>query len=320
EPLSRGLGFDWRHSDDGKVLITRVVRGSPAAQHGFHVGMILLAINDLDPAHASRRQVAEALARSGESVRLRVRPLIGEASVIELQRAELEDDGIAAVRTPVAGIAMIRIGRFLPSRTNESGPTAATTTADGLRRAIASIPDVRAIVLDLRGCSGGNLQAAVECAASWAPAEAAIVEQVARDPAKSRTWSATAPRLPRVPIIVVVDGGTASSAEVLAHALRFHLRSPIVGAPTMGKGTVQQLFLLPHGDALRLTVARLRAPSDAWLDQPLQPDVLVAQSTETTLKAWINEGKTDGATVVVEDQQLARAIELATALAVREGK
>lgn len=308
EPLAVGCGFDWRQESDGRVFTTRVVPGSPAAEAKLHPGAEIISVNGLEPRQLGRRQTAEALARSGDQVALRVRLGDDREVAVELKRIELSDDGLARARID-DGIATVRIGRFLPSR--DDGEE--TATAAGLRRALAAMPGARALVLDLRGCAGGNLQSAVDIAAAWLPAESTIVEQIGRDPSRARSWKSSAARLPELPIVVLVDGRTASSAEVLAHALRHHRRSPVVGSRTTGKGSVQQLFLLPHGDALRLTVARLRAPSGLWIDQPLMPDVVVDQDLAVTIRRWMSESA--GAPPFLPDPQFERAVEIARALA-----
>lgn len=285
EPLTIGCGFDWRQQADGSVVVTRVVPGSPAAAANLHPGAGLLAINGLDPAAASRRQVAEALARSGDTVALRIRFGDGATGEATLKRVELNDDGISRIAQPAPGIALVRIGRFMPAPAGAE----ATATASGLRRVLGCVEGLQAVILDLRGCAGGNLAAAVEIAAGWIPPGAAVAEQIGRDPARARVWSADVARLPDVPVVVLVDGGSASAAEVLARALRHYRHAPVVGAPTFGKGSVQQLFLLPHGDAISLTVARLKDPAGAWVDQPLQPDVAVAQDMTVTWRRWYGE-------------------------------
>ena len=301
DPLRFGLGLDWRREDD-RVLVTRVVPHSPAAAAGIHVGCCILAVDGVEPGAGIR--FAEALGRGGDRTKLKLLLTDGSTPEIEVVRAELHDDGVALVAEVGPGLVHLRLGRFLPAVDPEAD---STITAAAVRAALAARQDLRGVVLDLRGCAGGNLQAAVEIAAGWLPVGAAVIEQVGREPARSRAWSATAARLPDVPVVVLIDGATASSAEVLAQALHRVRRSPLIGTPSLGKWMVQQLFLLPRGDALLLTVAQLKPPGDAVLTGPLQPDVVVAQEIEATWRCWAGSGS---------DVQLARAIELATALAI----
>lgn len=300
EAMRVGFGFDWRHDGEG-ALVTRVVPGSPADAAGVRVGWRVLAADAVEPSAGAR--FAETLGRGPERKRLRLRALDGSVRESELTRSELADDGLAAVGEPAPGILHLRLGRFLPAADAEA---ATTVTAAAVRAALAR-DGVRAAVLDLRGCAGGNLQAAIEIAAAWLPADAVVIEQVGRDPARSRTWRSAALRLPDLPLAVLIDGGTASAAEVLAHALRRGRGSPLIGAPSHGKWSVQQLFLLPRGDGILLTVARLRPPGGTVLDAPLAPDIAVEQAATATWRAWAGEGP---------DAQLARAVEVATALAV----
>jgi carboxyl-terminal processing protease len=275
EPLRHGLGLSWRH--DRRLLVTRVVRGGPAERAGLRAGSELTMINGAAVAGLGRRAVAEALARSGDTVALAWRSGDGEASAT-LTRATVRDDGLDAIEDLGDGILRLAIGRFVGAGAEGGG-----STLEALQTALAAAPGTRGLVLDLRGCAGGNLQAAVDVAGAWLPAGLPVVEQIGRDPARSRMWSAGGEaRLPRLPLAVLIDGGTASAAEVLAAALRRGLRAPLVGDRTQGKWTVQQLLLLPRGDAVVLTVARLRQPG-ADQGAPLVPDLNAPAETSIDL-------------------------------------
>lgn len=307
EPLRHGLGFDWLPDADG-ARITRVVPGSPAARAGIHPGCRLLSVDDVPAART--RAFAEALARGPDAKRLVVQDVDGGQDALALTRAELADDGIARAAEAAPGILHVRIGRFMPAADAEQPETA---TAAAFRRQLAAVPELRAVVLDLRGCSGGTLQAAVEIAAGWLPPGATVIEQIGRGPARTRAWSAPAPRLPQVPVAVLVDEGTASAAEVLALALQRQRRSPLIGTPTRGKWTAQQVFLLPRGDAIQLTVAILVPPGTDAPAGPLQPGVLLPQEVATTWRRW--RAELAGTTPLPPDPQLSRAVEVASVLA-----
>ena len=300
DPLRVGLGLDWRR-DGERVLVTRVVPNSPAAAAGIQVGCAIVAADGVTPATATR--FAETLGRGGDRKRLTLRGLDGSERAVEVSRAELADNGLAPVGEAAPGILHLRIGRFLPASEADAD---VTITTSAVRAALATRAELRGVVLDLRGCAGGNLQAAIEIASAWLPVGASVIEQVGRDPARSRVWRASGLRLPDLPLAVLINGGTASSAEVLAHALHRLRGAPLIGSPSHGKWSVQQLFLLPRGDALLLTVAQLRVPDGAVLDGPLQPDIAVPQDSLVTWRCWAGEGV---------DLQLGRAVEVVTALA-----
>jgi carboxyl-terminal processing protease len=307
------LGFDWRRDEAG-VLITRVVPASPAAVAGIHPGCRILTVDGMAIAGASRSAIANGLARGQDRKRLRIQPVDGDVVEVEITRQELSDDGIAHIAFVMPGIMQVRIGRFLPATAPDESHT---VTAAAVRTAIGARP-LRAVIMDLRGCAGGNLQAAVEVAACWLGPDVPIIEQTGRNPSRSRVYAAGAPQLTDAPVVVLVDTDTASSAEVLAQALHRTRRAPLVGVPTHGKWSVQQLFLLPGGDAMTLTVANLRAPGGELSNGPLIPDVQLPQDSRTTWQRWRAElaGRPD----LPPDPQLDRAVELARTLAMTAGR
>jgi carboxyl-terminal processing protease len=166
-------------------------------------------------------------------------------------------------------------------------------TADQFRRlllaALGSDPQPRGIVLDLRGNRGGLLDQAVAVADTLIDT-GTIARTVGRDPAADQLWRATNGDLASgLPLAVLVDGRTASAAEVLAAALADDGRGVVVGSATFGKGLVQAAAALPDGGTLLVTWARLLAP----LGWPLQglgvmPQICTsgaADSVETELEA-----------------------------------
>ena len=293
-----GLGFDWR-ADGNALLVTRVVPGSPADKGGLHPGCRITAVDDRP---ISVMRLADGLHRFACTT------CDGTPASISLAPAELNDDGIAHCDRPAAGVLRLRIGRFMPAATAEA---ATTPTFQSVRRQLAG-DGVKACIIDLRGCSGGTLQAAVEIAAGWLPVGAVVIEQHGRDPARSRSWRAEVPRLPTVPVIVLIDGATASSAEVLAHTLRRVVGASLIGSPSVGKWSLQQTFLLSDGDALRLTVATISPPGGASLSGPLLPDVTLLQEQVVTWARW--RAELAGWSDLPPDAQLERAVAMAMAL------
>jgi carboxyl-terminal processing protease len=137
------------------------------------------------------------------------------------------------------------------------------------------------LVLDLRGNGGGLLDAAVEVADHFLE-DGPILYQQSRGE-EERVYEATEETLaPDIPLIVLVDGGTASSSEILAGALQDRGRALLVGStPTFGKGSVQLVYDLSDGSSVHVTASRWFTPDRHQLDQQgLQPDVLVAVTQE----------------------------------------
>jgi carboxyl-terminal processing protease len=297
-----GFGFAWR-TEAGTVRVTRVVRGGPAAQAGLHAGARLISLD------GKTLEDPSTLARTPDAITLGWVDAFGDAHQTHLMRAACPDDGIDATTMPEPGILHVRISRFMAA-TDAGEPW--TATFAGMQRMLSGSAGLRAVVLDLRGNSGGNLQAAVEIAGGWLSPNQAVIEQVGRHPGRNRIWRANPPRLPDVPVVVLIDGETASAAEVLAHALRRVRGSPLVGMPSHGKWSVQQLFLLPQDEACLLTVAQLHAPGGGPLDRPLTPDALVQQERAACWQRW--QAEAAGIRPLPSDPVLDRGVELARGL------
>jgi carboxyl-terminal processing protease len=288
-----GYGFDWRPEDG---LVTRVVPGSPAAAAGIGPGDRLRTIDGQPAAGAAHRLAAEQtlLAWSGPD---------GERTA-PVRRALFADSGLSGPADLGDGVALVRIHRFLADPPEPADEAPATPAALG--RMLD--PSWRAVVLDLRGCGGGHLGAAVASAGALLPAglpQVTIARQVSANRAIDQALTADGSAAGSPALVVLVDGGTGSAGELLAAALRHHRKAVIAGGRTMGKDTVQQVFLMPEGDALLLTVARLRDPAGRDWSRGLEPDVPL-DLDESARLAGLRRGP-------AADPALARAKDLALA-------
>jgi len=248
-----GIGIEVSTAD--RVLrVVRPFRDSPAAVAGILSGDMISAIdgmpvgNDLDAAMARMRgprgsTVKLAVVRAGSALPL-------EFSV---ERAQVD----------VHSVAMVRLeGDFIYARITMFSETTALDFAAGvarLRRDLGARP--RGVVLDLRNNPGGVLESAVEVADHLLE-EGVIVTADGRTPAARFSMSATPGEvLPGVPVVVLVNGTTASAAEILAGALQDHHRATLLGRRTFGKGSVQTVMPLTGGRAIKLTTSRYYTPS-----------------------------------------------------------
>jgi carboxyl-terminal processing protease len=148
----------------------------------------------------------------------------------------------------------------------------ATSSADEVRAGVDSLRALgaRAVVFDLRGNPGGLLDEGVAVADLFLDAGKPIVRTAGRTPqAEQRFVDATPQRYAGLPVVVLVDGASASAAEIVAGALQDHDRALVVGAPTFGKGSAQQVFPLAGGSALKLTTALWFTPSGRTINRPL---------------------------------------------------
>src|SRR5208282_4056654 len=142
--------------------------------------------------------------------------------------------------------------------------------------------ELRALVLDLRNNPGGLLDQAVAVSDRFLPGKLTIVTTRGRGPHnvtedKSHDRDTEKP----YPLVVLVNGGCASAAEIVAGALQDHGRALILGTPTFGKGSVQTVIELEDGSGLKLTIARYFTPKGRSIQEyGIQPDVVVADSRE----------------------------------------
>ncbi|GAA3232282.1 S41 family peptidase [Actinocorallia longicatena] len=138
----------------------------------------------------------------------------------------------------------------------------------------AAVRGSRAVILDLRGNPGGLLDEAVETASAFLAAGPVVTYE--KRGLAPEVIQVTSPGDVRVPVVVLVDGGTASAAEIVAGCLRDRDRAVIVGSRTFGKGTVQEPVRLSDGSAVELTVGRYRTPGGRNLEGVgIEPDVAV---------------------------------------------
>ncbi len=143
-----------------------------------------------------------------------------------------------------------------------------------VEEALSHLDGVRGLVLDLRGNRGGDGDVAVEVAARFLPAGTEVCSYQTRRGRERRITSWENPSRPRVPLAVLVNGDTASAAELLAAALRDGAGARLVGTPSAGKGVGQKALLLGDGSGMSLSRFRILAPSGAsWHGRGLQPDL-----------------------------------------------
>ncbi len=268
------------------IVIVAPLDGSPAQAAGLRPGDRILAVDGTSTMGESLHSlVFEIRGEAGTDVTLTVGRGDDELdititrAVIDLQevRAELLDGNVAYVE--------------LTSFTDRSTSL--------FRDALGALLDQGAtgIVLDLRGNPGGYIVAAQGIASQFLPAGELLFTVESGDDVQR--WTADEGGLavdPAIPVVVLVDGGSASASEIVAAALAEHDRATIVGTPTFGKDTVQIWNDLDHGGGLRITTDRWFPPShESVAPDGVQPDVVVEAPEDLTSE---------------EDPQLDRALEV----------
>ena len=261
-----GVRFDQR---GGSSRIISVVDGSPADQARLRAGDVIAGVDGTDINRLSADDLVEALRGDvGTMVRLEVeRPGGAELLEVVIRRDDVEIDPVAWAFAPGSDVAVIRIVQFSAQSGRET------------RAAIKAALEAGAsgIVLDLRGNPGGLVEEALVVAGSFLLEGVAYQEQGREGPPRNihitTGWTLTSD----LPLVVLVDYGTASAAEMLAAALRDNDRAAIVGEQTFGTGTTLHTFRLSDGSALRVGVLDWLTPSgNAVFRVGVTPDEVVA--------------------------------------------
>lgn len=277
---------------EGRVYIRDVIPGGPAEGAGLRALDRVVRIDAVPTAGLDIAQVSGMIrGPAGTTVTLVVeRPGSAEPATVAVVRAPIRVPPVFDARVLGDGVGYLKLYSLF---------------ADGVGREVRQHLErllgggLRALVLDLRGNTGGYVHELLLVLNALLPPGAPVLQETRRGGATQvvRTW--TAPVLPgHVPVVVLVDEGTASAAELLAAALQEHDRATLVGAPTSGAVDAGATFELPDGSALLITVRRLATGRGRRLDGVgVTPHVVVALGV-----AELDQGR---------DSQLERALQLA---------
>ncbi|HTZ59580.1 MAG TPA: S41 family peptidase [Acidobacteriaceae bacterium] len=263
----QGIGAEVR-SKDGHVVIVAPMDGSPAQRAGLKPGDIILQVNGHDVAGKPLEQVVKEISGpAGSSVTLAIfRPAAGQTHQVTITRAVFQLHNVTWRMLPGTHLAQLRIAAF------ETGASA------DLRKALVAIKKQPAdgVVLDLRNNPGGLLGEAVDCASEFLKGGNVLLAKNARGqerPVPVKPGGvATA-----IPLVVLVNQGTASGAEIMAGALKDAHRGLLVGETTFGTGTLLTQFNLADGSALLLAVEEWLTPSGSVIwHKGITPNIVTA--------------------------------------------
>ena len=262
-----GVGIEVA-AEDGVVRILKPLDGSPAQLAGLKAGDAIIRIDDHDIGVDLAGAIAHMRGPSGSRVRFAIRR-DGAAGLLEfdLRRAEVEVHSVTQ-QTLEPGFGYVRITTFTE------------TTARELRHAITRLMrdnngPLKGLILDLRNNPGGVLEAGVAVAQDFLDGGVIVTADGRTPESRFRMDAVSGDLLHGAPLVLLVNGGSASASEIVAGALKDHGRALLVGHTTYGKGSVQTVMPLSHGGALKLTTSRYFTPSGASIQgRGLVPDVL----------------------------------------------
>ncbi len=283
--------------DDGEVRVVAPFDGTPAQAAGIRSGDVIIAIDDVPVDHDN---LADTVSRMRGQVGSRVKLTVirgDESHDFSLLRANVHVESVRAHLLD-DGVGYARVTQFSES------------TSRDLKRALRSLEERRGaalagLVLDLRNNPGGVLDAAVDVSDLFLE-EGLIVSAEGRSEEARFSHSARRGDLLRgAPLVVLVNGGSASASEIVAGALQDNHRATILGTATFGKGSVQTVMPLSNGHAIKLTTSRYFTPSGASIHETgIRPDVIIEQPADAPVLSSIMTPPD-----VEADLQLATAID-----------
>jgi len=321
-----GLGIEVT-MEQGFVRVVSPIDDTPAARAGLEAGDFITHLDG---------ETVQGLSLSDAVDKMRGR--VGSDIVLTIRREGVEPFDVTVTRD------VVRIRSVRSRVEGKAGYIRITTfneqTAPGVEKAMADIKaelgdELIGVVLDLRRNPGGLLDQAVKVSDAFLD-QGEIVSQRGRNPDDSQRYNATKGDLAEgLPLVVLINGGSASASEIVAGALQDHKRAVIMGTESFGKGSVQTIMPIAGHGALRLTTAAYFTPSGRSVQRTgITPDIVVEQSRiETTegadgvrerdlRNARDNEGIEQGdegeeraTSTAVQDYQLLRALDLLKGIA-----
>ncbi|BCX05894.1 MAG: carboxyl-terminal processing protease [Candidatus Roseilinea sp.] len=281
-----GIGVSFTRNERGEIVLSPMPDG-PAAKAGVREGDILVSIDGTPlPAPAALEDVARIRGEVGTPVTIEVlRGPQRERLTFTIIRQTIEVNSVewrpitTTVRGTPATIGYVRISNFT-ERTGEE-----------VKRALLALSaaDSQAYLIDLRDNGGGSLAAAVDVASEFLKDGIVAIEKRRNQPEiVHRVRSERAKPAGNKPIAVLVNGKTASAAEIVAGAIQDYARGPLIGEKTFGKGSVQLIFDLSDGSAVHVTAAKWLTPERRELDGVgLTPEIEVTGSADAQLERAI---------------------------------
>jgi carboxyl-terminal processing protease len=276
-----GLGIEVT-MEDGLVKVVAPIDDTPAFKAGVMAGDIITHLDDEPVQGLTLNQAVEKM-RGPVNTKIRLKIMRkGQDKPIEVTIVR-DIIRVRSVRSNVEGddVAFIRLTQF-----NEQ-------TTEGLKKAIADMTaqigqdKLKGYILDLRNNPGGLLDQAISVADAFLE-KGEIVSTRGRNAEETQRFNARAGDLTKgKPVIVLINGGSASASEIVAGALQDHKRATVIGTRSFGKGSVQTIIPLGSGNgALRLTTARYFTPSGTSIQaKGIKPDIEVLQDVPEELKA-----------------------------------
>jgi carboxyl-terminal processing protease len=263
-----GLGIkittDRRPPCNGTLTVVEVFENTPAERAGLRTGDKILRIEGESTVNITTSEAAERLRGTpGTKVKIQIRRADGSTKDVQITRRLIPIESVEWELLE-GDVGYISLEAFQGNSAIELQGALAALHARGMK----------GLILDLRGNPGGLLDVAIKVADKFLNGGTIVATAGRREEEQSVHNASTAGTEPGYPLVLLIDPGSASAAEIIAGAIRNHGRALLVGETTFGKGSVQRVLPLPGGGALRLTSAQYLIPGDMSIQAVgVAPDV-----------------------------------------------
>jgi carboxyl-terminal processing protease len=270
-----GLGLEVS-MEDGYVKIVSPIDGSPAAEAGLQSGDIILKLNETSLQGMSLNEAIDLMrGPKGSEIELSIgRPGDSQPFDVTLTRDTIK---VASVRERMLepGYGYIRIAQF-QTRTGAD-------VANSLKK-LSDLKTLKGLVLDLRNNPGGILRASVDVSDLFMDGGSVVYTEGRLANSEVHYNATEGDPSDGIPLVILINGGSASASEIVAGALQDHSRAVIMGTESFGKGSVQTIMPLSESRAIKLTTARYFTPNGRSIQaQGIVPDILVERAKVTTI-------------------------------------
>lgn len=300
-----GVGMQLGMNKEHKVIVIAPITDTPAYKAGVHSGDEIIEV-DGKPVKGQSLDAVVKQIRGQKGSKVSISFLrAGKKEIIAIVRDEIPIKSVETAEMLPGDIGYIRLGSFISQKANNE-----------MRDSIKKLEKCKGLIIDLRHNPGGLLTNAIEIANMFLE-RGVIVSTIDNDGYKTSQLASRSSYKCEIPLVVLINKGSASASEILSGALRDNGRAKLVGETSFGKGLVQAINPLGNGAGINVTIAKYLTPNDTDINKTgIVPDVEVKVSNDdytagkgpwwydpslTNFKRSPNDGK---------DVQLVKAIEL----------
>ena len=268
-----GLGIELK-ANRGALEIVKVITGSPADRAGIHAGDRINEVDGKNTSELSTDQAADLLqGQEGSLVQIAISTPDNRVRRLTIRREHVEVPSVDDVKIIDRdyGVGYLKLTCFQKTTSRDLDAALWKLHREGMK----------SLIMDLRGNPGGLLTSSVEVADKFVD-DGVIVSTRGRSPLEDFNYTAHKPGTWRMPLVVLIDGESASASEIFAGAIKDHRRGNLVGQRSYGKGSVQGIFPLSvAGSGVRLTTAKFYSPHGHPISHVgVQPDLVVRKTAK----------------------------------------